>query len=624
MAVIPIEQKHLLEFGDFQVDRDQRVLLRDGDLIPLAPKVFDTLLALVESGGRVMEKDELLKKIWPTTFVEESSLARSVSTLRKVLGQDPDGQEYIQTIPKRGYRFIPEIRPVPEQLSEEVTAPPIRPKSGWSIAARAGALLLALILAGSAIVLLRTRGAAIGQLQIRSIAVLPLQNLSRFTGQDYFSDGITDALITSLAQIRALKVISRTSVMRYKGTSKPLPDIARELGVDAILEGSVQRDGNRVRISAQLVRGSTDAHLWAKNYDRDISDVLRLEGEVATAIAQEIEVQVTPEAARHFRSFPKIPTAAQEEYLLAQYEQGKRDETHLQQAIHHFERAIEIEPNFAAAYAGLAHAWLQRGVWGAVAFREPEVPARTAAFKAIELDPDLAEAHAVLAQLLMIYDWAWVTAEQEFHRAIELDPNGVYAHAYYAILLEGLGRFPEAISEVQRALTLDPLSATVESEYGRVLFRARRYEEAIRHLQRSIELDPQTYGSYWRLADVYEQIGRTQEALALIRQELQMRDAEPMQSAELASIYALIGRRGDAVNILSHVAGSDYYRGGAQTIALAYFALGDRDRGFQWLTRAFDQREMVLFIGIDPRYDNVRKDPRFEALVRRLNFPKGR
>ncbi len=624
MAVIPIEQKHLLEFGDFQIDRDQRVLLRHGDLIPLAPKVFDTLLALVESGGRVMEKDELLKKIWPTTFVEESSLARSVSTLRKALGQDPDGQEYIQTIPKRGYRFVPEIRAVSEQLSEEAPAPRVRPKYRLSIAARVGALLLALILAGGTIVLLRKRGAATGQPQIRSIAVLPLQNLSRVPEQDYFSDGITDALITSLAQIRALKVISRTSVMRYKGTGKPLlPDIARELGVDAILEGSVQREGNRVRISAQLVRGSTDAHLWAKNYDRDISDVLRLEGEVATAIAQEIEIQVTPEAARHLRSVPRIAPAAQDEYLLARYQQDKRDETHLLQAIHHFERAIEIEPNFAAAYAGLARAWLQRGVWGAVAFREPEVPARTAAFKAIELDPQLADAHAMLAQLLMIYDWAWVTAEQEFRRAIELDPNGVYAHVYYAALLTGLGRMPEAISEGQRALTLDPLSATVESDYGRVLFRARRYEEAIRHLQRSIELDPQQYDAYWRLADVYEQTGRIQEALPLIRQELRMRDAAPMHSSELTCIYALTGRRGEALKILSNVTGPDF-RGGAQAVALAYFALGDRDRGFEWLTRAFDQREIVFFVGIDPRYDNVRSDPRFEALVRRLGFPKGR
>ena len=617
MAVMPNKQKHLLEFGDFQIDREQQVLLRNGELVSLGPKVFATLLVLAESGGRVMEKDELLTKIWPDSFVEEGSLARVVSTLRKALGENPDSQEYIQTIPKRGYRFVPEIRTPPEPVPKGAIGVPVSPSYSLSRGARLGTILLMLTLSGGAVVLLRTWNAPVRQPQIHSIAVLPLHNLSKVPEQDYFSDGITDALITSLAQIRGLKVISQTSVMRYKGTTKPLPAIAQELGSDAILQGSVQRDGNRVRISAQLVHGSTDVHVWAKSYDRDISDILGLEGDVATAIAQEIEAQITPEAAKRFRSPLKIAPAAQDEYLLARYQQDKRDEMHLQQAIRHFERAIEIEPRFAAAYAHLAHAWLERGVWGALAFREPEVPARAAAFKAIELDPDLAEAHAALAQVLVFYDWAWVTAEQQFRRAIDQDPNSVYAHMYYASLLEGLGRFSEAIPEVQRALTLDPLSTGVESEYGRILFRARQYEDAIRHLQRALELDSQNSGAYMRLADVYEQTGRVTEALQLMDHVSGMESA---RSAAFARLYGLLGRRADALTILSRIAGPEQDPRGAQGIALAYFALGDRDRGFQWLTRAFDQRQMVVYVPIDPRYDDVRDDPRFAALARRLGL----
>ena len=585
----------LFEFGTFRLDAEQRLLFSGGQPVSLTPKAFDTLVLLVEAGGSVITKEELLHKIWPDTFVEEGSLARNISVLRKALGESPDDQKYIQTIPKRGYRFVAPVVPV-----GSLPAPEVKSQRSPKLAA---AVALA-VLAGACLVAWQASPHA--RPSIRSIAVLPLENLSRDPAQDYFADGVTDALITSLAQIRALKVISRTSIMRYKGTTKSLQEIARELGADAVLEGTVQRDGTRVRISAQLIQAATDTHLWARSYDRDLTDILRLEGELAGVVAGEIQIQVEPETRRHLHGAPQVSPAAQDEYLLGLHFQDLRDEEHLKQAIRHFQAAVQLAPDFASAYAELGHAWVQRGVLGAAGFRASEAPARSATIRAIELDPQLAEAHAALAHVLMFYDLAWATSEQEFRRAIELDPSNVDAHVYYATLLEVLGRNSEAIGEGKRALELDPVSVTVNSEYGRVLFRARKYDEAIRQYQRTLELDPEDRVTQWRLVDAYIESGRIQEALKL----------QP-RPTQIARAYALLGRRDEARTVLTTAT-----EPGRLDIALAYFALGDRDRGFVELTRAFDDRRYVNLVACDPRWDIVRDDPRFGALINRLGLPK--
>ncbi len=585
----------LLEFGNFRLDPRQRLLFSSGQPVPLTPKAIETLLLLVEAEGRVIAKEELLHKIWPDTFVEEGSLARNISVLRKALGESPDDQKYIQTIPKRGYRFVAPVASVAGE-SPGKGLPRRNTKLALGIAA---ALLAACLAAWQARPHVRPA--------IRSVAVLPLQNLSGDPAQEYFSDGITDALITSLAQIRALKVISRTSTLRYKSPTKSLREIARELGADAILEGTVQREGSKVRISAQLIQAATDTHIWARSYQRDLSDMLRLEGELASVVAAEIQVQIEPETRRRLQGAPQVSPTAQDEYLLARHQQDKRDEEHLKQAIKHFETAIRLAPDFAPAYAGLGHAWVQRGVLGAAGFRASEAPARSATLRAIELDPQLAEAHAAMAHVLMFYDLAWATSEQEFQRAIELDPNNVDAHVYYATLLEVLGRYPEAIAEGKRALELDPVSVMVNSEYGRVLFRARRYEESIRQYQRTLELDPQDSVTLFRLADAYIEKGRLQDALSI---------ATPGRP-QAARVYALLGRREEARRMLSTAAPS-----GRLDEALAYFAMGDRDRGFAVLTQAFDDRRYVNLVACDPRWDIVRDDPRFHALINRLGLPR--
>jgi tetratricopeptide (TPR) repeat protein len=391
--------------------------------------------------------------------------------------------------------------------------------------------------------------------------------------------------------------------------------------VDAVVEGSVQRVGDRVRITAQLIQASTDTHLWANDYERDMANVLKLEAEVARAITQEIQIQLTSEERTRFAGARSINPAAQEAYLLGRYHRWKLNEQDLRQAIEHFEQAARLQPDFAPAYAGLSTAWHERGVWGAMGFREVEEPVRKAALKALERDPNLSEAHAALAEVLSTYDWNWLEAEKEHQRALDLDSNNLEARVSYAGLLMALGRHPEAIAQMDRAAALDPLSSDVQSTFGRVLFRARKFEDAVPRFQRAIELDSQNYGAYTRLAELYEQTGKLKEALALVEQALRIRGADVTKSVALGRIYALLGRRSEALNVIDRVTKPGAKPTGLD-VALIYFALNDKDRGFQWLTRAFDQRQLVKYVKADPRFDSVRSDPRFEALVRRLGMPE--
>jgi serine/threonine protein kinase/tetratricopeptide (TPR) repeat protein len=473
--------------------------------------------------------------------------------------------------------------------------------------AAAGALFLTAVIVLSLGPLRDRLSARFSPSRIQSLAVLPLGNLSGDASQEYFADGMTEALISSLAQIRALKVISRTSIMRYKGTTKPLPEIARDLGVDAIVEGSVQRVGGRVRITAQLIHGATDQHLWAKEYEGDLSDVLRLESEVARAIAGEIRVQVTPEERTRLTAARAVNPEAHEAYLLGRYHRWKTNETDLKQAIDYFNRAISLDPNFAAAYAGLAQAWLESGIWGTTGFRGSEMNARAAAVKALELDEKLAQAYAALGYTKYMYDWDWDGAERAFRRSLELDQSDLDTHRLYAFMLISVGRSADAVAEIQRAQQLDPLSSTLESDFGRTLYRARRYEEAIRHFQRAIELDPQNRGAYERLGEVYEMLGRLPEALAM---------HEKGTGYGTPRVYALMGRRREALAAIEALRA----RPNAYQIALIYAALGDKDQAFAWLDKAIERRDLVIFLKTDPPWDSLRSDPRFPALLRRINL----
>jgi eukaryotic-like serine/threonine-protein kinase len=464
------------------------------------------------------------------------------------------------------------------------------------------------IIAMGAVALWKMRPTAMDAPRIRSIAVLPLQNLSRDPDQEFFSDGTTESLISNLAQIHDLDVIARTSVMRYKGTTKTVPEISRELSVDAILEGSVQRVGGAVRITVQLIRGSTGKHLWARQYERDAADVLKLEAEVARTIAQGIQAHLTPEEAGRLASARQINPDAHEAFLLGRYHRHKIILADVRQAVPYFQRAIQLQPDYAAAWAELSQA-----LWGLRLNGVTNVdgPMRAAAAKAIALDPNLSEAHAAMA-LINVADWDWAGAEQEARRAIALNPD---VNSPLAILLHITGRHAEAIALSEHAVKLNPLSAEAHRGYGNTLYWARKYEDAVSRLKLAIDLEPRSTAAMSILGSAYEALGRPQEALAVFDRP------EFRESPHIAEVYALLGRREDALRVLNGLV----KRGGAvnlQVMARAYFALGDKDRGFEWLTKAFDQRsDFISIANVSPAFDGIRDDPRFKALVARLKLP---
>jgi TolB-like protein/thioredoxin-like negative regulator of GroEL len=476
------------------------------------------------------------------------------------------------------------------------------------------ALLMLVVMALLFLFLFRGAPTAVSP-EIKSLAVLPLENLSGDPQQDYFADGMTEALINNLARIRALKVISRTSAMRYKGSQKSLPEIARELNVDAVLEGSVQRSGGRVRVTAQLIHAATDAHLWASEYERDLTDVLKLQSEVARAVVDEIRIQVTAEERARLASARRVNPQAHDAYLLGRYHFNKFNEQGWRQATEYFERATQIAPDYAAAYAGLSDAWLHLGIFGA-GLKEVESAARAAALKAIRLDEQLAEPHISLGNIKEFYDWDWIGAETEFRRALELDPGSLDAHIFHGTLLMHLGRHDEAVREGQIAVQLDPLSSNTESYLGRFLYRARRYAEALPHLQRAVELEPRNIAANYRLGDVYAVLGRYDEAVAALEKNRELIPNDEDLQAEIARVYALMGRHQEARQMIRGLKVHP-----PNTLAAVYVALGDKDEAFRILEKAVEERQILVNLKEDPPFENLHSDPRWKALLRRMNFP---
>jgi TolB-like protein len=448
------------------------------------------------SGATTLEVLERIQHRPPEPLGAESPLALR-TVIEKALEKDP--AERYQAMRE----LVVDLRHLTR--TTEASVPAAKHSRRWVVMAAAAALVVVAV-GGAA--LWRTRPATTNAPRIRSIAVLPLQNLSRDPDQEFFSDGTTEALIASLAQIHDLDVISRTSIMRYKGTTKTVPEIGRELAVDAIVEGSVQRVGGRVRITAQLIRASTDKHLWANEYERDAADVLKLEAEIARTIAQEIQAHLTPEETRRLASARSISPDAREAFLLGRYHEFKDNEADLRQAIEYFQRAIRLQPDYAAAYAGLS---ITAGLLRTRGFTQEEGGRRTAALKAIELDPNLGEAHEAMAGL-KFRDWDWTGAEAEARHAIELN----YVDQLYSSLLTITGRHAQAIAAAEHATKVDPLSPIIQSSFGIVLFFARRYDDALSQLKRSIDLEPRNYAAILMLGVTYEAMGKPQEALAIL------------------------------------------------------------------------------------------------------------
>jgi eukaryotic-like serine/threonine-protein kinase len=459
--------------------------------------------------------------------------------------------------------------------------------------------------------------------RIRSLAVLPLESLSSDSSQEYLAVGMTDELITNLAQLGALRVIARTSVMRYKGSKKTLPEIAHELHVDALVAGTVQRVGDRVRVGAQLIPAVGDQAVWANSYAGDVRDILALQSRVAQAIAQQIRVAVTPAERVRLTTVRQVDPRAYEAYVRGRYFLGKRTKADFQRAVDYFMGAINADPTYAAAYSGLADSYNMLGYYTVLAPKEAYPKALSAARKALELDSTLADAHASLAWALQMFTWDWPVAGREYRRAIELNPGYVTGHAWYGTYLAAMGQHDQAIAEGKRAQELDPLSLITSAALARPFYNARRYDDAIAQSKKTFEIDPRYHRAFYWLGLAYEQKSMFDQAVAAFHQAIIYSDSVPLYVAAAGHAYAAAGRRPQALKVLQRLeALSSKSYVSAFDIALIHLGLGDMDRAVEWLERAYQERsDGLVFLNVDPRLDRLRLDPRFGSLVRRVGLP---
>ncbi len=460
--------------------------------------------------------------------------------------------------------------------------------------------------------------------RIRSLAVLPLESLSPNTEEEYFADGMTDALITTLAQIGMLRVISRTSVMRYKGARKSLPEIARELNVDAVIEGTVTRSGNRVRITAQLIHSATDTHLWARSYESDLRDVLTLQSDVASSIAQEIQIQLTPQEKARLAKTSRVDPEAYETFLKGRYHWYKRSPDALKRALDYLNQAITKDPTYALAHAGLADAYNSLG-WDLFAVMAPAdsfPKAKAAANRALELDPNCAEAHAALGWAATAYDFDWIAAEREYQRAIELKPQYGPVHIWYSHFLKAMGRPKESSAESRRALECDPLGLVLNMHMGWHYLYLRDYQQAIEQLTRTLELDPGFIPARMFLGEAYEQTGMFAEAIAEFEEATNLGNRHPIYLAGLGHAYAVSGKRDETHRTIQELDRLSQQRFvPARGVAEIYMGLGDNEQAFTWLDKALEQRNgWLIHMKENQRYDGLRNDTRYKDLVRRMNL----
>ena len=619
---VPVQSPQRVCFRDFELDLTSGELKKDGQKVPLPPKAFEVLRCLVEHPGEVVTREDLRARLWAAdTFVEfDDSLNHAVKKLRKALGDSAENPEFIETLPRHGYRFV--ARTNGDSFPESAPKPKRRFAVPILVSSFALLALMAALVAYDVGGLRRRLWGRTADPPIRSLAVLPLSNLTGDSQQDYFVDGMTDALITDLAKIRTLKVISRTSVMRYKGTNKSLREIAQALGVDGILEGSVQRSGGRVRITTQLIRTATDTHLWAESYERDSRDVLTLQGEVARSVAREINVALTPEESSHLSPARPVDPEAYEAYLKGRSHWYWLSREHLDTALEYFQLVLKKDPNYALAYVGVANVWMMRGDSGWIPPGEAFPKAKASVSRALELDDSLAEAHITLANIESLYDHDWSAAEREFRRGIELNPNSADGHFMYADFLISMKRADEWSREIHRTLDLDPFNPFFQCFYGWQLIYMQRYDEAIAQLSKVLATEPDFSSAHMGLWGAYYKKGMYDEAMAeAIKFFVVLHDGEV---ADVLTHGYTEGGYTRAMHLGAEVLAGHSKRSHVPAVRIArlYAHAGDKDEVLRWLSKAYKDRESpLLHLGVAWDWDFLRNDPRFQDLLRGMRFP---
>ena len=614
-----------VRFGIFEVDLVSGELRKQGVKIRLQEQPFQALVAMIERPREVLTREELQKRLWPadTNVDFDRGLNKAINRLRDALGDDADNPRFIETLPQRGYRFLAPVETVPA----DPPLPPQAPETRRGLTGvrhlvrRRGVLAMTGGLIAVPLLALVYRLVRSPSPRIESIAVLPLENLSGNPAQEYFSDGMTDELIGEIARIGSLRVISRTSVMQYKGGArKSLPVIARELNADAILEGTVMQSGQKVRITAQLIRAHDDRHLWSEKYERDLTDILALQSEVARAVAREIQIKLTPQEQTSLtRSRPVNPEAygafLKGNFFLYKGISG------VGKSADFFTQAIKLDPLHAESHAGLAQALCYAGIFGLRPSAETYPAARVSALKALELDEWNASAHNVLADVKKGYDWDLAGAVTEYQRALQLNPSHLLARRWYAECLTRMGRYDEAIAESGRVLALDPVSPSGNNLRAMLFFRARRYDEAIRTAQQALEIDPHLVNALWWQGLAYAGNRDFKKSIDCLTRAAGMNDG-PMTRGYLGHVYGRAGKRAMALGILEELTTMSKQRYVCSVdFAVVYGGLGDADSTFHWLEKACQAREGRVHELPSMYFDSVRSDPRYPDLLRRVGLP---
>jgi len=616
----------MYRFGVFEFDGHAGELRKSGIKIKLQEKPFQILALLLERQGELVSREELREKLWGEgTFVDfDHSLGTAIAKLRQALGDSAKSPRFVETVSNRGYRFLASVESSVRSPGREIEhSSRARQFSMATAAGLLGGALIVAIFLGFNLADSRQWLRRHSNPTIRSLAVLPLQNLSGDVQQEYFVDGITDELITNLAQLKDVRVISRTSAMSYKQTKKRLPEIARELQVDALVEGSVSRFGQRIRISAELIAAGSDHHLWARTYDRDFGDVLVLQSEITRTIADEIRLKLPPQYATRIATSRHVDPQVEEDYLKGRYHLSKGNEEEIRKAIHYFEQVLSRNSKEARAYAGLADSYVALSDYY-IAPAEILPKAKSASLSAVALDDNLAEAHTSSGVVRLLYDWDWTGAENQFKRAIELNSGSADAHVWYGVYLAQMGRGSDALVEMKRAEALDPLSLSVHVNTGWVYYLQRRNEQAIDQWRKALEVEPHflpavSHSAIWiaylRSPDFAQVVG-----------ELRNRTStnDPMELAALGAWYAVSGDTAQGRNILSRLVAISQRRYVCPyEMATAHAILGDKDEAIACLTTAYRERSSCIpDIKTDPRLDSLRTDARFQELIRNVGFPQ--